>query len=329
MGKTEVIAVGSFTGRCLLLGTLALFLAACNGGSGAGGSSGLIYSGVTTAAVITSTNNQDFVDSSTEGAAMVVTEEVVDEYTSPIGVGADKRASMSMARVVLDIVREISAEDPALSNIPAGATTTVTWSQLNTELGDAYFCGGNVSVTSSSGGDKGSMEFNNLCMNDIGDLLPDISMMTINGKFVWQATATTYSSTGHFTLSAGGETFTFDGETSCTGSAYSYDSCSYAGLYTGSDGQIYKLVDYDVSTPDGGTSWNIDARFYHPEHGHVDISTNVALEFSCSNGMPGAGEIRIDGAGGSYLIITYVDCNTWSGTYHDGASSIGIGGTWP
>jgi len=135
---------------------------------------------------------------------------------------------------------------------------------------------------------------------------------------------TTYT---NFTVTINGETHSLNGTEICTGNNVTYAS-TCADLYTGSDGNTYQLSEpYYYGNSDSG--YYMDATFYHPTHGSVEISTTNPVTFNCGNGMPSSGTISYRGTGGSSGSVTFNDCASYTISYNDGAGNTGtIDDSW-
>jgi hypothetical protein len=122
----------------------------------------------------------------------------------------------------------------------------------------------------------------------------------------------------NFTVSYGGESYSFNMTVSCDAQY----NCSYSEDFTGSDGRTYRVEDSSVSGTNA-SGYNVSATVYDEDYGYIDISAS-GLTFNCSNGFPGTGTISITGGGGSSASVTFNSCTSYTVTIN----GVGSNYTW-
>jgi len=318
----------NFTWSALL--SSILVLAGCGGGGGSNnGSVALRYSGNTAPASVNASNAGEIGATVTEAATQSIQDGEFSEPT-PFGVVLSDDSSGNIRQQVNNIVKRISDDLPKNNALPVGIRYTSD--DLNEILGNSadWFCGGSLDGPALDA-DSGTLTFYNLCFNsdELGgtQIFMNGSMSfayseSDNGKSYTDTT--TYT---NFKVTINGETHTLNGTETCTGNDKTFEySC--ADLYTGTDGNTYQLSD---SSYYGNTSsgYYVNATFYHPTHGSVEISTTHAITFNCDGAMPDSGTISYTGTGGSSGAVTFNNCTSYTITYNDGAGNAGtINGTW-
>ena len=307
---------------CGMLGVTAL-LVACGGGGG-GGSTALSYTGNTDPVVISGANAQAVGVSVTDNAAEAIDAETINN-NNPFGASLNlNNGNSPLARKISEISRQLLA-DPQSNNLPIGATLSYT--ELNTEIGGSYFCGGSVSITDAlfnGSSQNGTMTFNSLCF-DIGYIdSTQTGSLYMNGSITISVSGTKETTSySNFTVTYQGETFTFSGTEVCS-TVSPYD-CST--LYVGGDGNTYMASGVNVYGDDT-SGYYVSATFFHPTYGSIDVSTSVPVTF-CGTGRPNGGTINFTGAGGTYGSITFrSDCSGYDGSYYDGSATGTFTGAW-
>lgn len=302
----------------LFFSTLAVsaILTGCGGGGGSG-VTGPTYTGVTTPAAITSSNAETLSTKSVNATQEAIVQNAAND-ANPFAISITQVDDRIHQRIT-EISRMIASSTTSSFNLPLAAT--VSYLDLNFEIGYDLFCGGYVSGPNdfgSSGFLNGTLTFNNLCIND-----SYFGSITMNGSIIFRETATTFSMQYvNVTISYAGESITVNMTFSCGTSG-----CSISTDFVGTDGSIYRIADLDI-WGFGTGPFDIDATFYHPDHGSVIIS-GTGIEYNCINSSyPSTGSITITGAGGSYATISFDSCIGYSGSWFDGITTDNFNGSW-
>jgi hypothetical protein len=247
-------------------------LTACGGGGG--GSSVTSYSGSTAQATLSSSNSSAF----TKASADATSNELAGG-SIPGALKTSNKLMMVQSKTVNSLLQE-----PVPGVCDSG------------------------SVDVSGGQTSGTIRYNNCTVSDIN------FTVTVSGT----ATYTTANNFNDFTIQYTNFTVTIADfnsthtETienmtiSCTSGGM---SCSITSDFTGSDGKVYRIADFNVT----GTYPNyiISGRLYHPDHGYVDVSGSVSYSTCGAVERPTSGSITFTGANGT-ATITFVDCNSFS-----------------
>jgi hypothetical protein len=88
-------------------------------------------------------------------------------------------------------------------------------------------------------------------------------------------------------------------------------------------GKVFWAKDYSLTVNDQGTyeEISITGRFYHPEHGYVEISTPTPLHINVGDEFPSSGVLELSGANNAKVRLT-ADSST---TFHVEADKDGDG----
>lgn len=304
----------------------AFLLSACGGGSSSsGGGSGSIetieYSGASTAASLSSSNKDAFASSSEEVVTKAITADSSGDALDNVGFAAvsSKGGSADQAKLAKQAVDSV-LED-VLAGVPVAATQSVA--------GD---CGGSASYSGSES--SATIAYSNFCIDVSGGTM--VADGTV--KYSYSTSGDIETSTvqySNFSMTYGGETYTmtgtitdrynmteyyseysswnyvvtqdgvssqFSGSMTCT----SYYSCEYYDQIKGSDGSVYQVSDLYVY--DSGSYYTVEATFYHPEYGYVDLeASNITL---CSDGSVASGTISLEDNSGTTITVTFNGCGS-------------------
>lgn len=292
-----------------------LTISGCSSGGGDAGVAAPLYSGNTLPAAITSAAAEDMARKSAEGVNEAVTLTTTGEGIPFLPVAVEvSSGSDALAQKITDIALQV-LDGAAILNLPAAIVYTSD--DLNAGSG-SLFCGGSVTVPDNFDPNVSrnfSMTFNSLCFND------GTTSLVMNGSLVFTETATSMSITfTNFSVNVDGTAETFSGVFSCD---TTLSNCTISTDYAGSDGNVYRLANVDISG-NAFTGYSVDATFYHHTLGQVQISTTFSLRYSGACGAhPDGGEIMISGAGGSFVSATFNPDCTFTLMGSDGGSSFG------
>ena len=298
----------------ILLSSLVIF--GCSSSGGDSGTAVPLYSGNTTQAAITLADAEEMARKSTEGVNEAVnlttTGEGIPFLPSAVDVSSSNDA---LAQKVRDIAIQVLDGTTTL-NLPTAAV--LTSDDLNSGSSASFFCGGSVTVPDNVDPDVSmnfSLTFNSLCFDDGNTAL------VMNGTLVFAETETSLSiSFTNFSVNIDGTVETFSGIFSCD---TTLSNCTISTDYAGSDGNVYRLANVDISG-DKNIGYSVSATFYHHELGEVAISTTLPVSYGGSCGIyPDSGEIMITGSGSSLMSVIYNSDCTYTLQGSDGGSSFG------
>lgn len=222
---------------------------------------------------------------------------------------------------IVDNTTEISATVTAVtreaiailqsSNLATGIVIT------SAELGPP-FCGGSITVPDdfgSSGTLNGSITYTDLCFDD-----PISGQIFLSGSMIFTETATQLTiAYSNFAFTMGGETSTLNATLTCD---TSFISCTLSSEFFGADGTTHRISDVSVSG-DASIGYIVDATFFHSVHGAVTITTPSPITFGGCGAIPDGGTISFSSSDGSSGSITFNSDCSYTGTYDNGAGSVG------
>ena len=285
--------------KSLLTFVVAALLSACGGGGG--GDSGpsypnITYSGIETEAVIDQTNADEF--------PLVMLEGGSGSTSIPLAVNVEAGTAEGIPNK--ENVKKASAVISSLitSNLGNNADQVTGASQSLTGN-----CGGTATVTenSSSSSFSGSMQFDNYCEIDtFGYQLSMHGLISFSGNYNLDASnspvLTSLSLTIQYlkiTFNDGSTTVSeeFSGNLSVT----SFDPVTNEPLdFTITvnyvyQGQVFKIANLQVDEFGGAISGTL----YHPDHGYVVITTNVAFTYDTVTEQFCGGTLHIVGSDGT------------------------------
>ena len=264
--------------------TLAALLGACTVLNGCGGSSG-----GTSAAAIDDTNSQDLAVAATEGAKQATSGETA---ASTFGF---KGTSGSV--IVQSQFKEIA-----------------TASAMPQDFSSACPNGGSAILDIDANG-NGTFSYN---MCDSGFLIIDGSSSITSS--VSGSTVTTTISTNGLTFTYGSVVENYDYSITCvtqTSPMFSSE-CSYSSSALGFDGRTYTISNASV-TGDSSSGYSVTATITDPDHGSINITTDIPVTFNCGDGRPNAGQITVS-SGGDSLTVTYNSCSSFTVTFNSVAT---------
>jgi len=303
----------------ILFSSLTLF--GCSSGGGDSGVAVPLYSGNTSAAAITLANAEEMARKSAEGVNesvdLTTTGDGIPFLPSAVDVSSSNDA---LVQKVTDIAHEV-LDGTTTPNLPAALV--MTSDDLNGGS-SGLFCGGSVSVPDDFDPNTTtnfSMTFNSLCFDD------QTTRIVMNGSLVFSKTTSSASITfTNFSVNIDGNQQTFSGVFSCDATM---SNCTISTDYAGSDGNVYRLANVDISG-DALSGYSVSATFYHHTLGQVVISTTLTISYSGACGIyPDGGEIMISGTGGSSMSVTFNSNCTFTMLGFDGGSSFGpVISTW-
>ena len=261
---------------------------------------------------MTASNAEDMSRGATEGVNEAVNlMSVGDGIPFAVDISSSNTA---LAQKVKDVAIKILDGTDTL-NLPVGLV--ITADELNAETGTNEFCGGSVTVPDNIDPNSSlnfTMTFNNLCFDD------GIIALVMSGTLTFTETATEFSITfANFSVNIDGTQETFSGSFTCDTSLF---NCTISTDFAGSDGNIYKISNVDISG-DAIYGYYISADFYHHALGMVSISTSVGVTYGSCGIYPDGGTITLMSTGGSYMSVMYNPNCTYTVEGFDGSSAFG------
>jgi len=288
-----------------------LTLAAC-GGNGGGGQSGVTYSGVTTQATVTDSNAVAIATTAYQGGnsggALALVGAVVNGVDGS-GVGAGGVRALTVSRVLEDAVRTARLGSPSSARVAAGAAVSVS------DNLDPGTCGGSASYSGTAndvtGAFNATFTFDGWC----NDGVTVSGTVTASGQIDLSGptpglVSLEFSFTV-LTVSDGADTFSGRGTISATFGTS--ESLTIDMDLQGSDGKIYRASSLvaTVSPTAGGDSVTIEGRFYHPDHGYVDVTTPTPFVVASGDSTPLSGQLVVTGSNGSQARLTVLSSTTF------------------
>jgi hypothetical protein len=302
----------------ILLSPLVLF--GCSSSGGDSGVAAPLYSGSTTPAAITQANADEIARKSTEGinesTNLPPAGNALSSLPILVSIGSTTDA---LAQKVGEVVFRV-LDGAAPLNLPAAAV--LTSDDLNNGS-SGPFCGGSFIYPDNIDRNAATLDFtisfNQLCFND------GVTSLTMNGSLRFQKTQTSVSiSFTNFSVSIDGTQESVSGVFSCDGNM---SNCTISTDYAGTDGNVYRLANVDISGDDQ-FGYTVNATFYHHELGRVTIATMTPVTYGGCGVYPSDGIITVSSSDGSNITVTFSGCS-YSITGVDANSvSISVNGSW-
>jgi len=275
-----------------------LLLVACGGGGGGGGDdddSGVTYTGLTTQAVITNANAKTLAEGalggSTTGTAFGVVSDEQEVQPDP--------TILDVARILSNSVTQLDIS-PSSPILP-GAIVTESGSEPCDDDGSISI---DISIDDETFDFFGTFVFIN-CAEGGTTINGDASVSGTFGEFDALVLDLVFDT---LTVVSGAESYTMSGtiDTSATASGATIT------MDVRSRNNNTQLVEWlnNITISVTGSSplvMTITGRYYHPEHGYVDIVTNTALQINVADQWPNAGQMTMTGASGSKTRLTVID----------------------
>jgi len=313
-----------FTSRKIFVGLLAMgataLLGACGGGGGDDPYPKMEYIGVNTEAVIDQTNADDFPFVALEGGSSSG-----DVFSNlPVGASIDPEFAEGIpdpenikkaANIIGDLIKTQMSNSPLVS----GATESITGN-----------CGGKATLTGSDTGSSinASMQMDNFCQYDsLSDITVKMhGLMNITMLYHDDYIFTDFTMSIRYlkmTVSDGSTTVSeeFAGSIKITDIDPGPPTFSVSVNFK-YEGKIFKIVNLaiieDMST--NPNSISISGTLYHPVHGYVVITTDVAdpFEYYSTTDQFCNGTLHITGEdlSGNIAAIRFTDPDTYCTAYN-------------
>lgn len=296
--------------RTFTLGALcALLLGACGGGGGGGGSANT-YTGPTTPAAITATNGKEIAAAAfVEGTEAVTLGTIFASVAEPEGATSSSTPRIiATAQTLLGAVNKID-----LTKSTPSSLSRATQTETDTFSGS---CGGSaqytISVDDVTGDFSGTFSFSNYC--EEGDSINGSVSMSGNidpNTFVFGAMTMTFS---NLTISSGSDSFTIDGSITADSSAEPIVVTINIKMKDNTTGKTFWAENYTatITTTINGEEIEISGRFYHSDHGYVDLTTPTPMFIANADEWPSSGVVIATGANNSKVKLTAISNTTYN-----------------
>ena len=299
----------------LLVGPL-LALSACSGnGDSDNGITGPSYNGTETPATLNSESSQAIGISATDAVSQVVNTDTALN-ASPLSMASEPASTIPTADLA-QLVTEIT--EKAVSQLPSGNLPTgimITSDQLNQQTNSNDFCGGSISAPGNPDLTSETVDItatlNNLCFNDT--TTPQTITLNGNVRLIRNPDSTSVIfSNFTLTTSIDGKTYTINNVTvNCD---RNLNSCT--ADYEGMDGKTYRVANLAVNG-NFTSGYLVNATFFHPDYGSVEVATESALFFGCvGQRQPSAGKLAFTSADNSAGSIEFLDCSNYYYCYDE------------
>ena len=294
--------------KIILSATCALLLSACGGESGGG----LSYTGTTSPATVNADNGKEISTrayTSGEGGASLgnifasATPQVASTSSDRLNITAITQQLFGIANSAVQI------PSPTPSSSPNRAVTTVNESIPGN-------CGGSMqfSIRSDDVNNNvdGSFNFSGYC-EDGGTLN---GQMSISGSVNPQTSIAGLMTLrfSNLTISSSSESATLSGTVATYPDSAPMIITTNMQIKDNNSDKVYWADNQvtSISSVMSGEEMLISGRFYHPDHGYVDLTTPTALYTAYSDEWPSSGIVIATGANNSKVKLTAAS-NT---TYH-------------
>lgn len=289
--------------RLAVVGVCAIILGACGGGGG--GPSSISYTGSTAQATIDATNAADLAGGAFVSGDAGASANVVGVASGSVSQPVQQR-SVKVAKVLESAVSKIDFQSS-----PSGAVGTMQQAS-DTVSGS---CGGSLSYTITfddvSGAFSGSLSFNSYCDvpgNKVSGQVSFSGQIDLNTS---QFTSLQFNAT-YLAFVDNGNTFAISGTLEFVAGATVTVTENFR-IKDGS-GKIYEVQDLVIGLTDTGANVQetLFGRFYHPDHGYVDVVTTATFIVPVGYDFPTSGSLTITGAGSSKAVLTALSDGTYT-----------------
>jgi hypothetical protein len=273
-----------------------LLLVGCGGGGG-GGDSGVTYAGLTTPAVIIDTNAEILAEGaiggSTTGTAFGVVSDEQEVQPNP--------TILDVARILSNRVTQLDIS-PSSSILP-GAIVTDSGSDTCLDGGSISF---SLSIDDVTLDFSGTFNFIN-CAEGVTTINGNA---TVSGSISASVVVLDFAF-NPITVVSGAESYTMSGTIGTSATVSGVTITMEAQLQNNNTQMVEWVNNLTISAVDNISflEMTITGRYYHPEHGYIDIVTNTAFQINVTDQWPNVGQMTITGASGSKARLT-VDSNT-------------------
>jgi len=291
----------------------ALTLSACGGGGGgdgAAGTTGITYTGITSQASLTIGNGEEIGTTayqnggSTQGLGTVLSSTTEVEQAQ----ANNNPKTAALAKTLLGAINKIQLPTSVDAKRYSRAVVTETDSFPGECGGTASF---SISVDDVSGDFSGSFTFSSYC--ELGDVMNGNLSFSGNININTLAFGTMTMTMTSLTVSTGNDSFTVDGSMSFNPSNSPLAITMDMKLKDNSTEQIFWTENFSLTIVEAFTYEDLSmaGRFYHPDHGYVDITTPTPFHYTGTNEFPYPGVMIATGANGSTTTLTSLSITSY------------------
>ena len=268
-----------------------LLLMACGGGGG-GGQDEVVYSGLTTPAAVDDTNattlTEGIIGGSQTGTAFGVVSEADEARARP--------TILDVARIISNSVTQLDLTAPS-AHLP-GAIVTDSGSEACLDGGSLSY---DLRIDDVTFEFSGTFNYNDCAEGDT----------TLDGRA--SASGSLGGASEEFNLSfdpltvaSGAESYTMAGSINISAVGSSATISMNVRLKNNNTGSVEWLNNLSISVTDSISfvQMSVSGRYYHPQHGYVDIVTNTPFQIGSADQWPSTGQMTITGASGSKARVT-------------------------
>jgi len=273
-----------------------LLLAACGGGGGSGVDNGVNYTGLTTPAVISDTNAKTLAEGviggSSTGTAFGVVSDEHDGQANP--------TVLDVARILSNSVTQLDIS-PSSSILP-GAIVTDSGSISCLDGGSISY---SLSIDDVTGEFNGTFNFIN-CAEGGTTITGNTTVSgTINlSSFLFDPINFVFNPV---TVISGTENYTMSGTVNISESVTSATIVMDARLRNNNTQMVEWINNLAITTTvSSPVEMTITGRYYHPQHGYIDIQTTWAFQINVADQWPNLGQMIITGANDSRARVTAI-----------------------
>ena len=280
----------------------------CSSGGGGGGgvSSGITYKGLTSPAIIDENNAVDIAGSSLIGGEIGSNLDVLKSVSETSETGKIPRVP-DIASCFENVIHGIeSSTQKNVSNLHAiqSESDTVTGS-----------CGGSVSISLSAddqtGNFNGALDFNHYCeegstVNGKMSISGNIDVNMGNMNYLEMTFTNINILSGQESISMSGNIdFNLQSSTMLMTMSFVFKDNNLDKTFK------YKDFVYEYTTGAGFTDVALTGRYYNPDYGYVDISTESPLRIYDTDIWPSSGIVTATGDAGTKARLTVIDSSSF------------------
>jgi hypothetical protein len=321
----------SRTCTLILVAVFSLLLESCGGdgyGDGSsGGSSGVTYSGKTTAASITTSNGEEIATGAYQNGGTGQSLGTVLALELPGSHHNGEPRAAILAKALASAAHQI---DPATITAPSSNHAIQYGS--GTIFGG---CGGYASYTTNyndvTGEFSGSISFTSYCEEAVtlnGTLSMTGALNPSNPDDFGSLTMTFTA----LTVASGSDSFTADGTINFNAGANPTTVTMTMEMKDNTTNEVFLAQDFILSITQNIThiELTMSGRFYHPDHGYVDVSTPTPFRINSGDEWPSSGVLMVTGENGSakLTVLSTTSFQIDIDTNGDGASDQTTTGNW-
>jgi hypothetical protein len=270
---------------------LFLYLIGCGGGGG-GGDKGVTYTGKTTPAVIDDTNANILAESAISGSST----------GSSFVIARGQEAQP--APTILDVARILSNSLTQINILLPSSDVAARIVNITDDLP----CSGGGRIRVNMDIDDITLDFTGN-FNFFGCVEGDTTMngsTGVNGTFTGSGFSLLNFNFNPMTVDSGTESYTMSGTVQTSFSGSTATITMNVRSRNNNTQMVEWINNVTITATDFGSfvEMTITGRFYHPEHGYIDIVTTDPLGINNFDQFPSSGQIIITGDSGSKARLT-------------------------